>query len=94
VFRLVQEGITNTIKHAPRASRLQVAIRRGQEDLRVVVDDNGGAGSPAAGLGQGLIGMRERVTLHNGRIFAGPTSTGWRVSAWIPLSGIEGGART
>jgi signal transduction histidine kinase len=92
VFRLVQEGITNTLKHAPRATRLQVSIRRGQEDLRVVVDDNGGAGSPSAALGQGLIGMRERVSLHNGRIFAGPTSTGWRVSAWLPLHQETGGA--
>ncbi|HKC29355.1 MAG TPA: histidine kinase [Jatrophihabitans sp.] len=85
VFRLVQEGITNTLKHAPRATRLQVSIRRGQEDLRVVVDDNGGTGLPAGALGQGLIGMRERVSLYDGRIFAGPTSGGWRVSAWLPL---------
>jgi signal transduction histidine kinase len=85
VFRLVQEGITNTLKHAPRATRLQVSVRRGQEDLRVVVDDNGGAGLPSSELGQGLIGMRERVALHNGRLFTGPTSSGWRVSAWLPL---------
>jgi signal transduction histidine kinase len=94
VFRLVQEGITNTLKHAPRATRLQVSIRRGQEDLRVVVDDNGGSAAPNAALGHGLIGMRERVSLHNGRIFAGPTSTGWRVSAWIPLNGTGGPAGT
>jgi signal transduction histidine kinase len=85
VFRLVQEGITNTLKHAPRATRLQISIRRGQEDLRLVVDDNGGAGAPPAGLGQGLIGMRERAALHDGRLFAGPTSSGWRVSVWLPL---------
>lgn len=85
VFRLVQEGITNTLKHAPRATRLHVSIRRGQEDLRVVVDDNGGGGVAADALGQGLIGMRERVSLHDGRLFAGPTSNGWRVSAWLPL---------
>jgi signal transduction histidine kinase len=85
LFRLVQEGITNTLKHAPRASCLQVSIRRGQEDLRVVVDDNGGSGSPASAFGHGLIGMRERVALHNGRLFVGPTSSGWRVSAWLPL---------
>lgn len=85
VFRLVQEGITNTLKHAPRATRLQVSLRRGQEDLRVVVDDNGGAGRPADAMGQGLIGMRERVSVHDGRLFAGPTSSGWRVSAWLPL---------
>lgn len=85
LFRLVQEGITNTLKHAPRATRLQLSIRRGQADLRVIVDDNGGSGSPATAFGHGLIGMRERVALHNGRLFAGPTGSGWRVSAWLPL---------
>lgn len=85
VFRLVQEGITNTLKHAPRATRLQVSVRRGQEDLRVVVDDNGGTGVTSPVFGHGLIGMRERVGLHDGRLFAGPTSSGWRVSAWLPL---------
>lgn len=95
VFRLVQEGITNALKHAPRATRLQISIRRGQEDLRVVVDDNGGMGAPARPFGQGLIGMRERAALHNGRLFAGPTSTGWRVSAWLPLRDQPAGsART
>lgn len=92
VFRLVQEGITNSLKHAPRATRLQVSIRRGQEDLRVVVDDNGGAVAPNPAFGQGLIGMRERVTLHNGRVFAGPTTSGWRVSAWLPLGDVSPGA--
>jgi signal transduction histidine kinase len=87
VFRLVQEGITNAVKHAPRATRLQVSIRRGQEDLRVVVDDNGGTGVQPGAFGHGLIGMRERVALHDGRLFAGPTSSGWRVSAWLPLRG-------
>jgi signal transduction histidine kinase len=91
VFRLVQEGITNTVKHAPRATRLQVSIRRGQEDLRVVVDDNGGSGLHPAAFGYGLIGMRERVTLHNGRLVAGPTNTGWRISAWLPLHGRRDG---
>lgn len=85
VFRLVQEGITNTLKHAPRATRLHVSLRRGHEDLRVVVDDNGGAGQPPPTLGHGLIGMRERVTLHDGRLFAGPSGSGWRISAWLPL---------
>ncbi len=86
VFRLVQESITNTLKHAHRASRLQVSLRRGHEDLRVVVDDNGASSGPLSGTpGYGLIGMRERVALHNGRLFAGPTTGGWRVSAWIPL---------
>jgi len=94
IFRLVQEGITNTLKHAPKATRLQISIRRGQEDLRVVVDDNGGTTSSGITFGQGLIGMRERVTLHSGRLFAGPTPSGWRISAWIPLHPGSGAGRT
>jgi len=94
VFRLVQEGITNTLKHAPRADRLHVSIRRGQADLRVVVDDNGGTVAPTTSFGYGLIGMRERVALHDGRLFAGPTANGWRVSAWIPLDGRAAGKST
>jgi signal transduction histidine kinase len=93
LFRLVQEGITNTLKHAPRATQVLVSIRRGQEDLRAVVDDDGGTGSPAGTLGHGLIGMRERVGLHNGRLFAGPTGSGWRVSAWFPLNDGPPGKR-
>jgi signal transduction histidine kinase len=85
VFRLVQEGTTNALKHAPRATRLHVSIRRGQADLRVVIDDNGGTSVPATAPGHGLIGMRERVALYDGRLFAGPTGSGWRVSAWLPL---------
>lgn len=91
VFRLVQEGITNTVKHAPHATRLQVAIRRGREDLRVVVDDNGGTMPMTNQFGHGLIGMHERVALHNGRLFAGPTSSGWRISAWLPLNQRDDG---
>ncbi len=93
LYRLVQEGITNTLKHAPRATRLQVSIRCGQEDLRVVVDDDGGTGLVAGPFGHGLIGMRERVGLHSGRLFAGPTGSGWRVSAWIPFNDSLGGKR-
>ena len=98
-YRIVQEAITNTVKHAPRATRMLISIRRGQSDLRIVVDDNGGAPHPSATttaradgtdpsdrrVGHGLIGMRERMALHNGRLLAGPTPTGWRVSAWLPL---------
>jgi signal transduction histidine kinase len=90
IFRLIQESITNTLKHAPNTTRLQVSIRRGQEDLRVVVDDNGGAGMAGVTFGYGLIGMQERITLHNGRLFAGPTNAGWRVSAWLPLRDDKG----
>jgi signal transduction histidine kinase len=87
IYRVIQEAITNTVKHAPRANRVLVSIRRGQSDLRVVVDNNGGPGSGAdTPVGHGLIGMRERIALHGGRLVAGPTPAGWRVSAWLPLA--------
>lgn len=93
LYRLVQEATTNTVKHARRATRLTVSVRRGQADLRVMVDDNGDpavSGAPVENTtGHGLLGMRERIALHDGRLFAGPTASGWRVSAWLPLAGVK-----
>ena len=90
IYRVVQEATTNTVKHARRATRLTVSIRLGQADVRVMIDDNGdptpaGPDQVGAPPGHGLLGMRERVALHDGRLFAGPTTAGWRVSAWLPL---------
>ena len=89
LYRVVQEATTNTVKHARRATRLTVSIRLGQADVRLMVDDNGDPTAVATGgdtaPGHGLLGMRERVALHDGRLFAGPTPNGWRVSAWLPL---------
>lgn len=90
LYRLVQEATTNTVKHARRATRVTVSIRRGRADLRVLIDDNGDPApvegqARAVDQGHGLLGMRERIVLHDGRLVAGPTSTGWRVTAWLPL---------
>jgi signal transduction histidine kinase len=90
-YRIVQEALTNTLKHA-RASRAEVALRYGAAELAVdVLDDGRGAtakGTP--GGGHGLAGMRERVALFDGRILAGPRSEGgFAVSARFPLSDRE-----
>ena len=88
VFRLVQEALTNTLKHAGAGARALVRLRFAPGELRVDVDDDG-AGAPAAaaaGAGGGLPGMRERIRACGGDVQAGPRPTaGWAVSARLCL---------
>jgi signal transduction histidine kinase len=93
-YRIVQEALTNTLKHAPDA-RAAVTIRYRPEALEVeVVNDAGSGGVPgdAGGplahpgeAGRGLIGMRERVGLFGGTLQAGPDAGGFRVIARLPV---------
>jgi signal transduction histidine kinase len=87
VYRLVQESLTNVVRHAgPAASaRVSVSYRAGEVDVEVC--DDGRGGSPSAdGSGHGMLGMRERVTLFGGRFSAGPgPAGGFRVWAALPL---------
>ena len=80
-YRIVQEALTNTLKHAGPATAT-VDVRRGPGGLEVeIVDDGRGAGANGSG-GRGLVGIRERVALHGGRLDAGPReSGGFRVHA-------------
>jgi signal transduction histidine kinase len=82
-FRIVQESVTNVLKHSgARACRVSLAFRDGALDLRVV--DAGTRRSN--GLGYGIIGMRDRVELLHGEFSAGPgPDGGFRVSARIPI---------
>jgi signal transduction histidine kinase len=84
-YRLVQEGLTNALKHA-RAERAQVVVRYGDGDLEVTVSDDGrGAGSGDGG-GHGLVGMRERVAVFGGELEAGPRAEGgYRLRAKLPV---------
>jgi signal transduction histidine kinase len=87
VYRLVQEALTNTVKHAAGAS-VQVLVEYGRDHLRVEVTDTGGrAGATAGtGTGRGLIGLRERLSVYGGTLQAGPRLTGgYRVQARIPV---------
>jgi signal transduction histidine kinase len=76
-YRIVQEALTNTLKHSA-ASRADVHVRYWPDELEVeIVDDgppNGGSSSASGGLG--LIGMRERAALHGGQLSAGPAAGG------------------
>jgi len=85
-FRIVQEGLTNVVRHAG-PTRCSVQLVGGTGTLRVEVTDEGPApGRPAstAGAGLGLVGMDERVRGHGGTFGAGPHSGGFRVLATLP----------
>jgi signal transduction histidine kinase len=86
-YRIVQEALTNTLKHA-RASQARVTLRYGIDELAVdVLDDGRGAtANGTARGGRGLAGMRERAALYDGSIRAGPRAEGgFGVSARFPL---------
>ncbi|MFE5806334.1 sensor histidine kinase [Streptomyces sp. NPDC056491] len=85
-YRIVQEALTNVVRHAG-TGRCRVAIDYGDEELSVeVVDDGRGATGDSSARGFGIIGMRERVALLGGDLSAGPwTEGGFRVAARLPL---------
>jgi len=86
-YRIVQEAMTNVLKHA-RGAAVEVELGFARRELSIQVTDEGGvAVAPAAeGTGHGLIGMRERVAVFGGRLDAGPApGGGFRVSAHLPL---------
>ena len=84
-YRIVQEAITNVLKHAQPASAT-VSIRFLPDLLEIEVHDTGAAGTAVNGAGGGLIGMRERVALYGGDFAAGPSEHGgFRVHATLPL---------
>jgi signal transduction histidine kinase len=91
-YRIVQEALTNVVKHAGEA-RAQVTIGYGDQDVTVEVTDDGlGVTAPAGDgrvrVGHGLIGMRERVQVFGGELEAGPRpGGGFRVAARLPLAG-------
>ncbi|MFB4271650.1 sensor histidine kinase [Nonomuraea sp. GTA35] len=85
IYRVVQESLANTLKHAG-ASRAEVTIDYRPGSVVVEVTDNG-RGAPAAGEGHGLAGMRERVSALGGVLTAGPVPGGFAVRADIPVAG-------
>ncbi|MEV4820564.1 sensor histidine kinase [Micromonospora sp. NPDC049274] len=84
VYRIVQEAVTNVVKHAaPAACRATVTVT--PDEVRVEVTDDGRRPVLIGGEGHGLIGMRERVALHGGEFRAGPRSDGgFAVTASLP----------
>ena len=85
-YRIVQEALTNALKHAGDA-HATVVVRYGADSLELeVVDDGPGAAAPVASGGHGLVGMRERVALYGGRFEAGRRDAGgFTVRVLLPI---------
>jgi signal transduction histidine kinase len=94
-YRVVQEGLTNVLKHAGAEARSEVLVERVPRGLRVTVADDGLGGSARSdGPGSGLAGMRERVAATGGHLVAGPRARGgYAVTATLPVAPVGGWAR-
>jgi signal transduction histidine kinase len=96
VYRIVQEALTNTLKHAAAPTRVSVAIAGRPDAVTVDVHDDGARRDTRPDLtGHGLAGMRERAAVYDGAVSAGPDPAGgWRVRARLPLAAaVNGQAR-
>ncbi|NUP38329.1 MAG: sensor histidine kinase [Streptomyces sp.] len=93
-YRIVQEALTNAVRHAGPEPAIRVSLYEEQGALRVSVSDDGRtADAGSAGAGFGLIGMRERARSVGGTLDAGPrTEGGFEVTAVLPLRGALEGA--
>lgn len=86
-YRIVQEALTNVVKHGGPDPKAEVRVRVGDGHITIEVIDSGTGGSTLPGSGHGLAGMRERATLLGGSFEAGPRSGGgFRLKARLPLT--------
>jgi signal transduction histidine kinase len=94
-YRVVQESLTNTRKHAGLGAAASVMLRYTDDGLTVQVSDDGHAAAVSGrGTGHGLAGMRERVGMYDGTVTAGPLPQGgYRVIARIPTAPVPAGTR-
>jgi signal transduction histidine kinase len=89
-YRVLQEAVTNAIRHAPGAP-IAITLAAGGDSLTVEVIDDGTGGGAASEDGDrssyGLLGLRERVAAAGGTLEAGPRADapGWRVAARLPI---------
>ncbi|HEX2128559.1 MAG TPA: histidine kinase [Solirubrobacterales bacterium] len=93
-YRVIQEALTNTLKHAGGApARVHVRFRPDGVTIAVTDDGRSGGRLRVEGAGHGLIGMRERIELYDGEFEAGPrTSGGYEVRARLPVDAVGAGA--
>ena len=83
-YRIVQESLTNSLRHA-RAHHAAVTVANHSEVLDIEIADDGRGGNGAPSRGHGLVGMQERVAVYGGTFAAGPdASGGFRVTARLP----------
>jgi len=85
-YRIVQEGLTNALKHA-RASDADVIVRYGPDQVEIEVRDNGEGTVTSDGLGHGLVGIRERVKIYGGEMSArAEPEGGFVLSTRLPVA--------
>jgi signal transduction histidine kinase len=85
-YRIVQEGLTNALKHA-HATEAVVSLRYAPDQLSIEVRDNGQGAAPGNGHGHGLIGIRERVRLYDGEMTTvAPAGGGFLLATRLPLT--------
>jgi signal transduction histidine kinase len=85
VYRITQESITNVVRHARHASKVEVHVSGEDDRVCLTVRDDGDPAPPDTGAGYGLLGMSERAALLGGTLEAGPdTGRGWTVRAVLP----------
>jgi signal transduction histidine kinase len=88
-YRIIQEGLTNALKHA-HAPDADVTVSYRPDGLEIEVRDNGQGALPNDGLGHGLVGIRERVKIYGGEMTAGSENgDGFVLRARLPLSGTR-----
>ena len=89
VYRIAQESVTNAVRHARRATRIQIRVVGDADSVHLTVSDDGEPGPPVGSFaGYGLVGMTERATLLGGSFEAGPgPERGWTVDAVLPRTG-------
>ncbi|GIH03985.1 two-component sensor histidine kinase [Rhizocola hellebori] len=85
VYRIVQEGLTNVLRHAGPDAAVNLDLRRDGDEVVIILTDTG-RGGLLDNEGHGLTGMRERVGVHGGTLLAGPAPAGgWQIRASLPL---------
>ncbi|WP_371781944.1 sensor histidine kinase [Streptosporangium subroseum] len=89
-YRIVQEALTNTMKHAGKGAKADVVLSYGEAEVGIEVSDDGQSPAENDGGGNGLRGMRERVRLLDGRLSTGPgPRSGFVVRAALPIQGRD-----
>ena len=90
IYRLAQESVTNAVRHARHATRIDVSVAGDDRCVRLIVRDDGDPSTFGANssVGYGLVGMAERAKLLGGTLEAGPQADpGWAITAVLPRDG-------
>jgi signal transduction histidine kinase len=90
VYRIAQEAITNTLKHAITPETVAISVIIGDTGIDIAVTDDGQSAGPPGHDGHGLAGMRERAQAYGGWVKAGPERDGWAVRAHLRRTAPDG----